>query len=160
MILIHGESRTGKSSTALNLLNKDGKSMYFALNFDKSIKKWATIKSVDIDVHYINREFNCDLEFDIEYAIFSKGSHLWELEQVVIDPINVLIKRGITLNQIIEQLQYIEKQYSIEIIAVMNTSFYLDEILKLNDCKIIFCKKNNKIDKIIPVATSLVGLRG
>lgn len=141
MILIHGENQTGKSTKALSLLNKNKKSLYFALDYDTSIESWKRINiDIPVDIKYLYKYFECDIEFDIEYVIFSKGS---KTEQIIVDPINFLIKRNkTTFNEVIEELKNLEQKYDIEVIVVMNTSFYLPEIIKLKGCEIIYTEKD------------------
>ena len=157
MVIIHGETRSGKSSKALSLIDKDGKSIYFALDFDKSIYKWAQRnKNIKVDVEYINKYFEYDIEFDIEFAIFEKGVVRRNLTQLIVDPINTLVKRGKNnLQDVIDKLKSIEDRYGIEVIAVMNTSFYVDEIEKIQGCKVLETKKISK--KEISLVPAIIG---
>ena len=60
MIVIHGETNSGKSNKALRLLNKDQKTLYFALDFDKRIKSLElTNKKIQVEtLHGVKQLLN------------------------------------------------------------------------------------------------------
>ena len=138
MVIIHGECRSGKTAKALSLLNKKRKSMYFVLDSDKSILK---LKRENLDVRFIT---NC-FQIDIEYELMSNGGMIKNsISQVVIDPINFIIRKGKeTIIDVIEKLRSIESIYKVEIILVMNDLFHYPEerLSKLED--VILVKTNN-----------------
>lgn len=140
MVIIHGECRSGKTAKALSLLNKKRKSMYFVLDSDKSILK---LKRENLDVRFIT---NC-FQIDIEYELMSNGGMIKNsISQVVIDPINFIIRKGReSIIDIIEKLRSIENIYKVEIILVMNDLFHYPEerLSKLEDVVLV---KTNNID--------------
>lgn len=138
MVIIHGECRSGKTAKALSLLNKKRKSMYFVLDSDKSILK---LKIENLDVRFIT---NC-FQIDIEYELMSNGGMLKNpISQVVIDPINFIIRKGKeSIIDVIEKLRSIEDIYKVEMILVMNDLFHYPEerLSKLED--VILVKTKN-----------------
>ena len=140
MVIIHGECRSGKTAKALSLLNKKRKSMYFVLDSDKSILK---LKRENLDVRFIT---NC-FQIDIEYELMSNGGMIKNsISQVVIDPINFIIRKGKeSIIDIIEKLRSIEDIYKVEMILVMNDLFHFPEerLSKLEDVVLV---KTNNID--------------
>ena len=140
MVIIHGECRSGKTAKALSLLNTKRKSMYFVLDSDKSILK---LKRENLDVRFIT---NC-FQIDIEYELMSNGGIIKNsISQVVIDPINFIIRKGKeSIIDIIEKLRSIEDIYKVEIILVMNDLFHFPEerLSKLEDVVLV---KTNNID--------------
>jgi hypothetical protein len=139
MVIVHGECRSGKTSKALSLLNTKRKSMYFALDYDKSILK---LKRENLDIKYVK---NC-FQIDIEYELMSNGGMIKNtISQVVVDPINFLIrKEKETIIDVIEKLRIIEDNYNVELILVFNELFHFPEerLRKIED--IIFVKTKNK----------------
>jgi hypothetical protein len=88
MIIIYGGSRTGKTKKALSLLNEDTKSIYYALDFDRTIKS-----SKNLEVKLIKNCFETDIRFFLsERKRIIKDS---EKIQIVIDPINLLNNIGV-----------------------------------------------------------------
>ena len=140
MVIIHGECRSGKTAKALSLLNTKRKSMYFVLDSDKSILK---LKRENLDVRFIT---NC-FQIDIEYELMSNGGIIKNsISQVVIDPINFIIRKGKeSIIDIIEKLRSIEDIYKVEMILVMNDLFHFPEerLSKLEDVVLV---KTNNID--------------
>ena len=138
MVIIHGECRSGKTAKALSLLNTKRKSMYFVLDSDKSILK---LKRENLDVRFIT---NC-FQIDIEYELMSNGGIIKNsISQVVIDPINFIIRKGKeSIIDIIEKLRSIEDIYKVEMILVMNDLFHFPEerLSKIED--VILVKTNN-----------------
>jgi hypothetical protein len=148
MIVIHGESRSGKSKKALSLIDKDKKTVYFALDFDKNIKS-LEIQNKNLQVTaYPKGSFLVDLE----YEILNHGGLLKnKLSYVVIDTINFLKDDKKNLPKFLSKLKRIEKEYNkFEIIAVINTLHHFE--LK-NDDKIIegvnFIETKKKKKKVI-----------
>ena len=140
MVIIHGECRSGKTAKALSLLNKKRKSMYFVLDSDKSILK---LKRENLDVRFIT---NC-FQIDIEYELMSNGGMIKNsISQVVIDPINFIIRKGKeSIIDIIEKLRSIEDIYKVEMILVMNDLFHFPEE-RLNKLEDVILVKTNNID--------------
>lgn len=125
MVVIHGESRSGKSSKALNLIDKSKKTLYFALDFDKSIKS-LELKNKNLQVTaFPNR--NTYLS-DLESEILNHGGLLGStLSQVVIDPINLLKDEKKDLLGFLLKLEKIEKEYNkFQIIAIVNTLYHFE----------------------------------
>ena len=148
MIVIHGESRSGKSKKALSLIDKNKKTVYFALDFDKNIKllEYGN-KNLQVTAYH-KGSFLVDLEYEI---LNHGGLYGNKLSYVVIDTINFLKDDKKNLPKFLSKLKRIEKEYNkFEIIAVVNTlhHFELD-----NDNKIIegikFIETKKKKKKII-----------
>lgn len=139
MVIIHGESRSGKTAKALSLLNTKRKSMYFALDFDKSILK---LKRENLDIKYVKDCF----QIDIEYELMSNGGMINNpISQVVIDPVNFLKrKKKETIIDTIEKLRSIEDIFKVEIILVMNDLFHFPEKKLINLEDVVLVKTMNK----------------
>ena len=139
MVIIHGESRSGKTAKALSLLNTKRKSMYFALDFDKSILK---LKRENLDIKYVKDCF----QIDIEYELMSNGGMINNpISQVVIDPVNFLKrKKKETIIDTIEKLRSIEDIFKVEIILVMNDLFHFTEKKLINLEDVVLVKTMNK----------------
>jgi hypothetical protein len=139
MVIIHGESRSGKTAKALSLLNTKRKSMYFALDFDKSILK---LKRENLDIKYVKDCF----QIDIEYELMSNGGMINNpISQVVIDPVNFLKReKKETIIDIIEKLRSIEDTFKVEIILVMNDLFHFPEKKLINLEDVVLVKTKNK----------------
>jgi hypothetical protein len=144
MIVIHGESISGKSRKALSLLDPSKKSLYFALDFDKNIKKLELLnKNLQVTA-FPKGSFLIDLEFEIlNYG----GLYKNELSYVVIDTINFLQdKKGFA--KTIARLKRLEKEYNkFEVIAVVNTLHHFelkDDIKIIEGVKFIETKKKGK----------------
>lgn len=136
MVIIHGECRSGKTTKALSLLNKKRKSMYFVLDSDKSILK---LKIENLDIRFIT---NC-FQIDIEYELMSNGGMIKNsISQVVIDPINFIIREKESIIDVIEKLRSIESIYKVEMILVMNDLFHYPEerLSKLEDVVLVKTK--------------------
>lgn len=136
MVIIHGECRSGKTTKALSLLNKKRKSMYFVLDSDKSILK---LKIENLDIRFIT---NC-FQIDIEYELMSDGGMIKNsISQVVIDPINFIIREKESIIDVIEKLRSIESIYKVEMILVMNDLFHYPEerLSKLEDVVLVKTK--------------------
>jgi hypothetical protein len=148
MIVIHGESRSGKSKKALSLIDKDKKTVYFALDFDKNIKS-LEIQNKNLQVTaYPKGSFLVDLEYEI---LNHGGLCKNKLSYVVIDTINFLKDDKKNLPKFLSRLKRLEKEYNkFEIIAVINTLHHFE--LK-NDDKIIegvkFIETKKKKKKVI-----------
>jgi hypothetical protein len=145
MIVIHGESRSGKSKKALSLIEKDKKTVYFALDFDKNIKRLEyDNKNLQVTA-YPKGSFLVDLEYEI---LNHGGLFKNRLSYVVIDTINFLKDDKKNLPKFLSKLKRIEVEYNkFEIIAVVNTlhHFELDSSDKIVEgVKFIETKKKKK----------------
>jgi hypothetical protein len=149
MVIIHGESQSGKSRKVLSLIDQTKKCLYFALDFDKNIKSLELNKKNLQVTAYPKGSFLVDLEYEI---LNHGGLFKNRLSYVVIDTINFLKdddKKN--LPKLLSRLKRIEKEYNkFEIIAVINTLHHFE--LK-NDVQIIegvkFIETKKKKKKII-----------
>jgi ABC-type oligopeptide transport system ATPase subunit len=147
MVVIYGESNSGKSTKAIKLLDPSKKSLYFALDFDKNIKKLELLnKNIQVTAYH-RSSFLIDLEFEI---LNHGGLYGNKLSYVVIDPINFLVdnnKKG--LAELLIDLIRLEKEYNkFELIVVVNTLHHFemsDKIKKLPRIKFIESKKKKII---------------
>jgi ABC-type oligopeptide transport system ATPase subunit len=147
MVVIYGESNSGKSTKAIKLLDPSKKSLYFALDFDKNIKKLELLnKNIQVTAYH-RSSFLIDLEFEI---LNHGGLYGNKLSYVVIDPINFLVdnnKKG--LAELLIDLIRLEKEYNkFELIVVVNTLHHFemsDKIKKLPKIKFIESKKKKII---------------
>jgi hypothetical protein len=147
MVVIHGESSSGKSKKALSLIDPTKKCLYFALDFDKNIKKLELgNKNLQVTA-YPRGSFLVDLEYEI---LNHGGLFKNKLSYVVIDTINFLKDDKKNLLKFLSRLKRIEKEYNkFEIIAVVNklhhfelsNDFQIVEGVKFIETK----KKKNKI---------------
>jgi hypothetical protein len=145
MVVIHGESNSGKSSKALSLIDLSKKCLYFALDFDKSIKS-LELKNKNLEVTAFKNSFLVDLEFEI---LSHGGLFQNKLSYVVIDPLNLVCHYdGETLINMLDRLAKIEKDYKkIKFISVLNTlhHFELGENVKsIEGIEFIETKKKEK----------------
>lgn len=147
MVVIYGESNSGKSTKAIKLLDPSKKSLYFALDFDKNIKKLELLnKNIQVTAYH-RSSFLIDLEFEI---LNHGGLYGNKLSYVVIDPINFLVdnkKKGLV--ELLIDLIRLEKEYNkFELIVVVNTLHHFemsDKIKKLPRIKFIESKKKKII---------------
>lgn len=111
MIIIYGESRSGKTKKALSLLNKETKAIYYALDFDRTIKP-----SKNLEIKLIKNCFESDIRF------YLKDIEIKEKIQIVIDPINLLNNVGVknSIDKTINILKNLESEFNVEIILVVN----------------------------------------
>jgi hypothetical protein len=132
MVVIHGESNSGKSRKALSLIDISKKTVYFALDFDKNIKS-LELNNKNLQVTaYPRGSFLIDLEYEI---LNHGGLFKNKLSYVVIDTINFLKDDKKNLPKLLSSLKRLEEEYNkFEIIAVINTLHHFD--LK-HDVKII-----------------------
>lgn len=132
MVVIHGESGSGKSKKALSLINLTKKCLYFALDFDKNIKN-IELKSKNLQITAYNKGA---FLVDLEYEILNHGGLIANnLSYVVIDTINFLKDEKKDLHKLLCRLKRIEREYNkFQIIAVINTLHHFE--LK-NDVQII-----------------------
>lgn len=148
MVVIHGESNSGKSIKALSLLDINKKTVYFALDFDKKIKLLECgNKNLQVTA-YPKGSFLVDLEYEI---LNHGGLFKNDISYVVIDTINFLKDDKKNLPKFLSRLKRLEKEYNkFEIIAVINTLRHFD--LQNND-KIVegikFIETKKKIKKTI-----------
>jgi len=147
MVVIYGESNSGKSTKAIKLLDPSKKSLYFALDFDKNIKNLEILnKNLQVTAYH-KGSFLIDLEFEI---LNHGGLYGNKLSYVVIDPINFLIdnkKKGLV--ELLIDLIRLEKEYNkFELIVVVNTLHHFEmseKIKRLPGIKFIESKKKKVI---------------
>ena len=147
MVVIYGESNSGKSTKAIKLLDPSKKSLYFALDFDKNIKKLELLnKNIQVTAYH-RSSFLIDLEFEI---LNHGGLYGNKLSYVVIDPINFLVdnkKKGLV--ELLIDLIRLEKEYNkFELIVVVNTLHHFEmgeKIKRLPGIKFIESKKKKVI---------------
>jgi hypothetical protein len=147
MVVIYGESNSGKSTKVIKLLNPSKKSLYFALDFDKNIKK-LEISNKNLQVTaYPKGSSLIDLEFEI---LNHGGLYGNKLSYVIIDPINFLIdnkKKGLV--ELLINLIKLEKEYNkFELIVVVNTLHHFEmseKIKRLSGIKFVESKKRKFI---------------
>ena len=146
MIIIHGDSKSGKSNLALSLIDKSKKTLYFALDFDKRIKS-LELNNKNIQVTAFPRgTFLTDIEFEI---LNHGGLFQNKLSYVVIDTINFL-KDKKSFEEIIKNCLNIEKEYNkFEVILVLNTLYHFDLSLKIPKLENVKVIKSNKKSNII-----------
>ena len=148
MVIIHGESCSGKSKKALSLIDSTKKCLYFALDFDKNIKS-LELQNKNLQVTaYPKGSFLVDLEYEI---LNHGGLFKNKLSYVVIDTINFLKDDKKNLPKFLSRLKRIEKEYNkFEIIAVINTLHHFE---LNNDFQIIegvkFIETKKRKNKII-----------
>jgi hypothetical protein len=157
MVVIYGESNSGKSTKVIKILDPSKKCLYFALDFDKNIKKLElSNKNIQVTA-YPKGSFLVDLEYEILnhgglYRKFiekelGKGN---KLSYVVIDPINFLIdSKKKKLIELLIDLVELEKEYNkFELIVVVNTLRHFrmsEKIKRLPGVKFIESKKKKII---------------
>jgi len=147
MVVIYGESNSGKSTKAIKLLDPSKKSLYFALDFDKNIKKLELLnKNIQVTAYH-RSSFLIDLEFEI---LNHGGLYGNKLSYVVIDPINFLVdNKKKCLVELLIDLIRLEKEYNkFELIVTVNTLHHFemsDKIKKLPGIKFIESKKKKII---------------
>ena len=145
MIVIHGESRSGKSLKALSLLDMSKKTVYFALDFDKNIKLLEYNRTNLQVTAYPKGSFLVDLEYEI---LNHGGLFKNDISYVVIDTINFLKDDKKNLPKFLSRLKRIEKEYNkFEIIAVINTLHHFelkDDVKTVEGIKFIETKKKGK----------------
>lgn len=144
MVIVYGESSSGKSTKVLNMLDPDKKVLYFALDFDRRIKS-LELRNPNLQVTaYPNRKTYLS---DITSEILNHGGfYNNKLSFVVIDPINLLSDNKKNLLEFILKIKELEKQFNkFEMIAVLNKLalfslnkeiFNLPEITYINSARI------------------------
>lgn len=124
MIIVCGESETGKSSFAINLIKEKINSLYILL--DKDSATMDKLKENKIDFSIMN---NCFL-MDLKYKLLESGGLINNsLEYVVIDSIN-LIRDKKTYSEKIAYLDEMAEAFGIKIALVLNVLKGRDKIIK------------------------------
>ena len=146
MVVIYGESNSGKSTKAIKLLDPSKKSLYFALDFDKNIKKLELLnKNIQVTAYH-RSSFLIDLEFEI---LNHGGLYGNKLSYVVIDPINFLVdnkKKGLV--ELLIDLIRLEKEYNkFELIVVVNTLHHFEMGEKIKRLPGNLDSNNRKMEK-------------
>ena len=126
MTIIFGESSSGKSTAALELITDKNSCLYFSLDGDKRIESKAKnfkniyIKSIKL--------FPRQLDINIEIMHRNRGSRL---THIIVDPINYLLyslqsasteftSSEESIRKVVDEFTYIENSYDIEPILVFN----------------------------------------
>jgi predicted metallo-beta-lactamase superfamily hydrolase len=124
MIIVWGESETGKSSFAINLIKEKKKSLYILL--DKDMATMNKLKENKVDFSIMN---NCFL-MDLKYRLLESGGLINNsLEYVVIDSIN-LIRDKKTYSEKIAYLDEMAEAFGVKIALVLNVLKDRDKIIK------------------------------
>ena len=124
MIIVWGESETGKSSFAINLIKEKKNSLYILL--DKDMATMNKLKENKIDFSIMN---NCFL-MDLKYMLLESGGLINNsLEYVVIDSIN-LIRDKKTYSEKIAYLDEMAEAFGVKIALVLNVLKDRDKIIK------------------------------
>lgn len=124
MIIVCGESETGKSSFAINLIKEKINSLYILL--DKDSATMDKLKENKIDFSIMN---NCFL-MDLKYKLLESGGLINNsLEYVVIDSIN-LIRDKKTYSEKIAYLDEMAEAFGVKIALVLNVLKDRDKIIK------------------------------
>jgi predicted metallo-beta-lactamase superfamily hydrolase len=124
MIIVWGESETGKSSFAINLIKEKKNSLYILL--DKDMATMNKLKENKVDFSIMN---NCFL-MDLKYRLLESGGLINNsLEYVVIDSIN-LIRDKKTYSEKIEYLDEMAEAFGVKIALVLNVLKDRDKIIK------------------------------
>jgi ABC-type dipeptide/oligopeptide/nickel transport system ATPase component len=126
MTIVFGESSSGKSTTALELIDYKDNCLYFSFDGDKQIESKAK-NYKNIDLIYI-KSFPRQLDINIEIIHKNRKS---KLTHIIIDPINYLLyslqntedfsSAGEVIKKVMDEFLYIENSYRIEPILVFNT---------------------------------------
>lgn len=123
MIIIKGESGSGKSTAALRFIEKHkDRSLYIMMEKDSRMSKILYSKGFDYAI-YRNGYL-----LDIKYRILERGGLMSnDLKYVVIDCLN-LIKDHKSYIDKLGDLENIERDFGLEIVLVMN-------VLRMNNIK-------------------------
>jgi hypothetical protein len=115
MIIIKGDSCSGKSTTAMIYCKeKKSKFVYFLMENDVRLKKKLSYEKFEwfmLSNGYVA---------DIKSYVLEKGGINNSLDFIVIDCLN-MIKDKIPYSNILDELNQIEKIFKIEIILIVNT---------------------------------------
>lgn len=132
MTIIFGESQSGKTSLALEMVKKSPRAIYITLDSDKSlIEKVDKIKN-NIELKPIDNPFIIDIEMEI----LQNGGLKNNITHLIIDPINHIRQSNVdyfktekvdNLKNIISSLEYIELTYNIKVIAIYNVLRNVDK---------------------------------
>lgn len=155
MTIIFGESSSGKSTLALEMIKRVPKAIYFALDNDKSLQdKIDTIKN-DISVRVLEDPFIIDLEMEI----LQNGGLKNDITHIVVDPINFIRHSNVylgtekvdNLKNVISSLEYIESTYNIKVIAIFTVLRNIDklrrDIMEYGNSHSLIATKKKKIKK-------------
>ena len=124
MIIVCGESETGKSSFAINLIKEKKNSLYILL--DKDMATMNKLKENKVDFSIMN---NCFL-MDLKYRLLESGGLINNsLEYVVIDSIN-LIRDKKPYSEKIEYLDEMAEAFGVKMALVLNVLKDRDKIIK------------------------------
>jgi len=115
MIVINGESASGKSTAALNFIERHkDRSLYILMERDSRLTKLLYSSGFDYAV-YGNGHL-----VDIKYRILERGGLMSnDLEYVVVDSLG-MIKDPISQMAKIAELEKIEKDFNLKIILIVN----------------------------------------
>lgn len=116
MIIINGESGSGKSTAAMRFIEDNkSESLYILMERDRRMSKILNSEGFDYAV------YGNGYLVDIKYRILERGGLMSnDLKYVVVDCLN-LIKDGKSYLAKIYELENIEKDFNLEIVLVINT---------------------------------------
>lgn len=116
MVIISGESCTGKSTAAMRFIeSKKDKSLYILMEKDNRMAKQLSGSGYEYAV-YRNGYL-----VDIKYRILERGGLMSnDLEYVVVDCLNMIRDQKSQMAKIYE-LEQIERDFGLEIVLVLNT---------------------------------------
>lgn len=116
MIIIKGDSGSGKSTAALKFIQEHkASSLYILLERDARISRMLHSEGFDYGL-YRNGHL-----IDIKYRILERGGLMSnDLKYVVVDCLN-LIKDSKSYEAKLAELENIEKDFGLEIVLIMNT---------------------------------------
>jgi ABC-type dipeptide/oligopeptide/nickel transport system ATPase component len=115
MIIINGESGSGKSTAALKIIEKHkDSSLYILMERDRRMAKILSSDGFDYAV------YGNGYLLDIKYRILERGGLMSnDLKYVVVDCLN-MIKDGKSQLAKLYELEQIEKDFNLEVILILN----------------------------------------
>lgn len=126
MIVIYGESNSGKTDKSISLLDFSKKILYFSLDFDKKVKEIELkLPNIRVEAFYKRKVYLSDIEsIIIEYG----GVISNYLSYVVIDPINFIKFDNKSIKYKLSKIKEIEDKYKnkFEIIVTINKLIHFE----------------------------------
>lgn len=132
MTIIFGESQSGKTSLALQMIKRSPRAIYITLDSDKSLIEKVDKAKNNIELKPIDNPFIIDIEMEI----LQNGGLKNNITHLIIDPINHIRQSNVdyfktekvdNLKNIISSLEYIELTYNIKVIAIYNVLRNVDK---------------------------------